>query len=526
MKRIILLSLFAASGAFAADRELGQLPTGQFYIKDEVQFCLKADAARALSPAGLARRSVPPTGLAALHPSIERVVGNHLSASNWLNGLALPAALRHSGNDVPAIARSLTAMLVSGADAAVVVEELRQHPDIEWASLNLLHPVTHVPNDPLWTNQWGPLRVRATNGWDVVPPSTLRIAVIDTGVDLFHPDLAGRIVYNRGFAGNVSGDAMRDARGGSSIDHGTHVAGIAAAIRDNNIGIAGIANASIMAMGCAVWAGGTNNQYQIGSAVDALNDAVANAAQVINCSFGQLSPLSAAMQSALDNAQNNGVIVVCAAGNDGTNIVNSESAGWAAHGWPFIVSNVRMGDALASDSNFGNRIDLAAPGSSILSTATTNYLSPSAGGTYTNMSGTSMASPHVAGAAAFVRSMSTGLIFAVGTKDLLIRMAEDIGPAGKDQSFGFGMLNLPSSMLKVLRFSTGFAGANSTPWVPNGSYDRPFATIPSALSIMPAGGTLVLNGGVGGALPSYPPQTISTPVTLTAFPDRPITIGN
>jgi len=149
------------------------------------------------------------------------------------------------------------------------------------------------------------------------------------------------------------------------------------------------------------------------------------------------------------------------------------------------------------------------------------------GGNYTNMSGTSIASPHVAGAAAMVRSMNVGNIFAVGTRDLLYRMAQDIGPAGWDQSFGFGMLQLPASFLNVLKSATSFAGANSTPWTPDGTYDRPHASLASALTATPDGGTIVLNGGVGGALPpNYPAQTIVKPITLRAFPDRPATIGN
>lgn len=330
MKQIILALFLALGTAEAADRTLGRLPNGGLYIKDEVDFCLNAEAARALSPVGPLRQPVQVSRLTALHPSITAVVGNHLSASNWLKGQALPTALRHVGTDVPAIARSLTAVLAAGADAATVVEELRQHPDVEWASLNLLQPVTYIPNDTFWTSQWGPSRINATNAWDVAQASTSqRVAIVDTGVDLTHPDLASRIVYNKGFAGNTSGDAMRDARGGVTIDHGTHVAGIAAAIRDNNTGIAGVANVGIMAMGCAVWDG--TNKYNIGSASDAINDAVGHGAAVINCSFGQAAPLAASMQSALDNAQNNGVVVVCAAGNDGTNILNSASAGWAAH---------------------------------------------------------------------------------------------------------------------------------------------------------------------------------------------------
>lgn len=276
MKQILLALLLVAVTAVAAETDpaVGRLPDGDFYMKGEVDFCLKAEAARNLSTADALRRPVDTTRLAALHPAIGVVVASHLSAHNWLSGEPLPATLKHTGAEVPVIARSLKAMLRLGQDAAVVVEEMRKHPDIEWASLNRLHKVDLIPNDAFWTNQWGPSRINATNGWDVAQASTaVRVAVIDTGVDLTHPDL--NIVYNRGFGGNPTGDARRDVRGGSSIDHGTHVAGIAAATRNNNTGVAGIAVAGIMAMGCATWDG--TNQYLICCAADAINDAVANA---------------------------------------------------------------------------------------------------------------------------------------------------------------------------------------------------------------------------------------------------------
>lgn len=523
MQRIILVLLLTLGAAPAAERVLGRLPNGQLYIKDEVDFCLKAEAARALSPAGPQRRAVNAPSLSALNAAISKVVGNHLSASNWLNGLALPATQVSTGNEVPEIARSLTAELTPGADAAVVVEELRKHPDVQWASLNLLEPITAIPNDAFWTNQWGPMRILATNAWDVSQTTTTqRVAVIDTGVDLTHPDLP--IVYQRGFGGNPTGDAMRDVRGGSSIDHGTHVAGIAGAIRNNNIGIAGVATVGIMAMGCAVWDG--TNAYLIGSAAAALNDAVANGATAINCSFGQRAPLNESVRSALDNAQNSGVVVVCAAGNDGTNILNSPSAGWAAHGWPIIVSNIQQNDTPRATSNSGNEIMLAAPGTAIFSTFTTNYTTPAPGGTYGSMGGTSQASPHVAGAAAMVRAMNSARINALGTRDLLIRMAQDLGAAGKDPVFGFGMLQLPSSFLLTLKNADTFAGANNGLWIPDGTYALPYGTIPSAIAGTPSGGTIVLNAGIAGVTPYYPPQTINAAITLTAFPDRPVTIGN
>ncbi len=199
MKQIILALLLATTAVHAADRPLGRLPDGSSYIKDEIGFCLKAKPARALSRADNLRQKVATPGLVALHPTIVSVVGHHLSAQRWLNGEPLPVALRHVGAEVPVIARSLTAMLAPGADAAVVVEELRKHPDVEWASLNVLQSVTEIPNDAQWTNQWGPSRILATNTWDVPQAvTTLIVAIVDTGVDLTHPDLP--IVYQQGFA--------------------------------------------------------------------------------------------------------------------------------------------------------------------------------------------------------------------------------------------------------------------------------------------------------------------------------------
>jgi len=525
MKQFIFL-LIGITTASAADRPSGRLANGDFYIKDEVYFCLRAAAARALSRADILRQKVDTSRLTALHPAIRAVVGNHLSAERWLNGEPLPAALRHTGPDVPTIARSLTALLAPGEDAAVVVEELREHLDVEWASLNLLHPVDYVPNDNQWTNQWGPARVFATNAWDVPQTSTsVRVAVVDTGVDLTHPDLASRIVYDKGFVLNANGDAKRDARGGASIDHGTHVAGIAAAIRDNNIGIAGIANAGIMAMGCAVW-DSYYNQYCIGFAPDAINDAVANNAAVINCSFGMGAPLDPAVSNALNNAEYNGVLVVCAAGNDATNILYSRSAGWAAHGWPIIVSSIQQDDALSPFSNYGDSISIAAPGSGIYSTYTTNYTPPAVDGTYGYMSGTSQASPHVAGAAAMIYAMNTVHLHSLGTRDLLLRMAQDLGAPGRDPGYGFGVLQLPASFLSPLKNANAFVGYNPQPGQADGSYELPYTSIQTAVNVSPPGSTIVLNAGIGGITASYPAQTFSTPVTLAVFPDRPIQIGN
>ena len=513
-----------ALSASAADPAVGRLPNGTYYLKDEVDFELKSEVASGLSPAGVNRRAVDKSRLIRLHRAARDIVSGHSSAERWLKGEELPARVTAIGEEVPKLARSLKMKLHPGEDAAQVVEELKQNPDVAWASLNRLHEPTLTPNDARWGDQWGPERIRAHDAWDVSQASTTeRVAIIDTGVDLTHPDLASRIIYNRGFGSNGNGDCKRDRRGGSSIDHGTHVAGTAAAIRGNSIGIAGVVTARIMAMGCASW-NSDENKYYICCAADAINDAVANGADAINCSFGN-SELTSGERDALDNAQSAGVLVVAAAGNDGMNVDSSPSQGWNDHSWPIIVSNATSTDALSGSSNFGNAIDLAAPGSSILSTVSTNYSGANVNGNYSNFSGTSMASPHVAGAAVLVKSMNPTRLTGSGIKDCLYRMAEDLGSAGKDTSYGNGMLQLWPSFLSTLKSANAFVNPDNNFFFHTGAYLLPYNTIPSAIAGIPAGGTLVLNGGVDSSDYRYPAQTINSPVILRALPDRSVLIG-
>ncbi|HEV8524408.1 MAG TPA: S8 family serine peptidase [Terriglobales bacterium] len=527
MKRI--LTIIVACGvswiAGAADPAVGVLPNGQFHLKHEVDFALKEGVARELSPADALRRPVAKGRLMALHGAVREVVGAHTAADRWLRGEALPERVRPNGPDVPQMARSLKALLRETEDAAVVVEQLRQHPDVEWASLNLLHEPDLTPTDALWPQQWGPQQIGATNAWDVTPASTsIRIAIIDTGVDLTHPDLAARIVYNRGFGSNANGDAKRDRRGGNTLDHGTHVAGIAAAIR-NNIGIAGVARANLMAMGCASWNDKTG-KYHICCDADAINDAVANGADVINCSFSN-PDLTDSLREALSNASSADALVVVAAGNDGQDVDSSPSRGWNDHGWPLIVSNTRANNTLNPGSNFGPAIDLAAPGTAILSTATTNFTAGTAIGPYVQMSGTSMASPHVAGAAAMVRSMNPPLITGSAVKHFLYRTALDLGAAGKDTNFGNGLVQLDPRFLQTLKDADAFLNPNGGGWWPDGTYLLPYTLLSDAVDSEPAGSVLVLNGGqVDFTTYRYPdPVIITKACTLMAFPDRPAVLG-
>jgi thermitase len=529
MKRLLFLVAIMAGiwSLTAADPILGKLPGGDYYMKHEVDFVLREPVARGLSTADEKRRLVQKARLVQLHAGIRDVVGGHTAAKKWLQGEELPQTVaKQKSAEVPKMARSLKALLREDQDAAKVVEELRKHPDVESASLNRVRRPALVPSDARWADQYAPERVRADDAWDVSPASTtIRVCIIDTGVDLTHPDLSTRIVYNAGFGGNANGDAKRDRRGGSSIDHGTHCAGIAAAIR-NTIGIAGIARANIMAMGCATW-NATESEYYICCAADALNDGVANGATVISCSFGN-SSLEASESDALDSAESSGVVVCAAAGNDSMNVDSSPSQGWNDHAWPLIVSNIRADDTLSPSSNFGSAIDLAAPGASILSTVTTNYFGANANGNYDYFSGTSMACPAVAGGVAMVRSMNSSRISGSSIKHFLYRMAEDLGTAGKDSTYGNGMLQLVPDFLQVLKDGDVFVNSG---WLTfpfnNGSYNLPYNTVSEAVTEAPTGGTIVLNGGTVD-LSTYhyaPAITITKSCILKAFPDRSAVIG-
>ena len=136
-----------------------------------------------------------------------------------------------------------------------------------------------------------------------------------------------------------------------------------------------------------------------------------------------------------------------------------------------------------------------------------------------------MASPHVAGAAVMVKSLYPTRINGSAIKDCLYRMAEDLGTAGKDTSYGNGLLQLWPSFLSALKEADAFVNPDNNFFIHTGTYTFPYNTIPGAIAGNPAGSTLVLNGGSDSSDYHYPAQTISSAVTLRALPDRSVLIG-
>jgi subtilisin family serine protease len=498
-----------------AARPRRTLADGRKLIANELKVTLTEAAARMLSLDDAGNpQPVDSVALVALHPAIVAVEGRHLCSRSWLDGEPLPEHLRPTDAVIPRIARNFSAILAAGVDVVEVRAELQRHPHVERVDFNEVLSLHSIPNDPLYTNQWAPAITGLETAWDVPGQGRIRVAVIDTGAQLSHFEFAGRIVFQEGYADLDSGEAPGS---GSSFDHGTHVAGIIAAERNNWLGVAGYSNdIDLMVLNCATW-DSDENEWKISDSDDAMDDAVANGAHIINCSFS----FSESIEDEVNAAYDANVLVVHAAGNDSWRLNEHWESGSIAL---FTVTATMASGTPATDvfdasySNFGPGMDIAAPGTSIYSTVPGNG--------YGYMQGTSMAAPQVSGAAALLMSLNPLRIGDESVRHLLTRMAEDKGAPGYDEQYGWGVLRLRRSTLQACRDATAFvSSASLNP--EGGNYDWPWRSIPAALNNVPNGATLILNGGVFDVpVYTYPAITITKPCTLSAIPDRPVLIGN
>jgi len=272
------------------------------------------------------------------------------------------------------------------------------------------------------TTDWGISRIGANQVWEEGSGSGVIIAVIDTGIQLNHPDLVGNIVSGYDF---TNGDSLADDDNG----HGTHVAGIASAM-SNGTGTVG-AGPSARLMPVKVL--NSSGYGYLSDVAKGIYFATDNGARVINMSLGS-SYDSDILRNAVLYASRRGVLLVAAAGND----YGSPCSYPAAYSSVVCVVATDSNNRLASFSNVGG--ELAAPGVS-------NY-STYKGSTYKYLSGTSMASPHVAGAAAVVMSACTDCT-TTEVRDILRNNSVDLGEVGQDIIFGYGLVDLVSSINEI-----------------------------------------------------------------------------
>ncbi len=282
-----------------------------------------------------------------------------------------------------------------------------------------------APNDPLWPAQWGPQKIQANWAWNTTKGNgSLLVAVIDTGIDYNHPDLKANYVPLGYDWVNNDTDPMDDH------GHGTHCAGIIAAVFNNSLGIAGMAQVRIMAEK-GLDAGGSGYTSDLAKAIVHATDQGAN---IISMSWGSYGK-SEILHEAIGYAYSKNVLLVAAAGNDGI----AKELYPAAFHEVIAVAATDERDNPAYFSNYGDWIELAAPGVNIYSTISQIHAD---GLEYPCdlLSGTSMACPHVAGTAALAWSRYLNAT----NKWIRILMrytADDLGDAGFDSSYGYGRVN-------------------------------------------------------------------------------------
>ncbi len=313
-------------------------------------------------------------------------------------------------------ALGITHLQVSPELGLAMLGHLRNRSDVEFAefdspvqAIQTFVPQTFVPNDTYYSTayasshhgniaQWGPQAVSAPAAWGVTQgdPSIV-IAIVDTGVDDTHPDLASKIVGEYSYVGNSAKDGF---------GHGTHCAGIAAADTNNNVGVAG------MCPNCGILSVKVLNDQGSGYMSDVASGityAASHGARVISLSLGG-SSRSETLHSALDYAIANNALPVCAMGNNGSSSNTPEPGYW--HDCLSVIATDQTG-AKASFSNYGVKADVAAPGVAILSTMPTYPVTLTStygySMNYDALSGTSMATPMVAGVAGLVLSENPSL---------------------------------------------------------------------------------------------------------------------
>jgi subtilisin family serine protease len=289
-------------------------------------------------------------------------------------------------------------------------------------------PVTadYAPDDPRYPLQWGPSCIGAEQAWDheiLWGRPELIVAVIDTGIDLDHPDLAGSVDLSIDYDFVNNDDEAMDDNG-----HGTHCAGIIAAGFNNSIGIAGLQDVTLMAVK-GLNAAGAGWDSVLAECIVYATD---NGAKVLSNSWGSLRS-SSTLAQATYYAYTQGAVVVAAAGNYGTQREHFP----AAYPWVLGVAALEDCDTKAGYSSYGARnVFISAPGSNIWST----YWNDS----YASESGTSMACPHVAAVAAMWIGAYLDYVELTPNQVmvLLATTADDLGDPGKDIYFGWGRVNM------------------------------------------------------------------------------------
>lgn len=419
---------------------------------------------------------------------------------------------------IPALHR--TVIQVPTGQEDLVLQKLSQDKLIEEAEPDQVMHADFTPNDPLYPQQWGLANtgqsienrtgqpgddIKAERAWDITRGNGVKVAVIDSGIDLNHPDFAGKIIAQKIYIT----DTLDDQYG-----HGTHVAGAIAGTGNNGQGITGVCPECQLMIAKALNDQGIGPESGI---AEAITWAVDNGAKVINISAGG-DKLTQTIQAAIDYAHANGSIIVCSSGNNGDTIKTYP----AALDSVVSVAATDNRDQLASFSTYGSWVKVAAPGTNMMSTLPTHAFSlqrettPALSTTYDFLSGTSMSAPIVSGTLALIwaspygtsntavinrlyttadKIAGTGLYWAYGRINAAKAVGADATPTQPTST------NTPLSIDPTMQLDT------PTPTPPSPSFTCLGACITPSPSPLP---TIVLPTNIPIPPHTQIPQTIQT----------------
>lgn len=365
----------------------------------------------------------------------------------------------------------------AGGDVLDIISRWKNDPRIKYIEPDYIVRASVVPNDPQYGTLWGMTKIQAAQAWDTTTGAAVIVGVIDSGVDYLHPDLAPNIWTN---TGETPGNGIDDDNNGYIDDvhgydfinndgdpmddnnHGTHCSGTIAGVGDNGIGVVGVNwTAKIMALKFLGASGFGNTS----DAVTAVLYATAMGAKLTNNSWGG-GAYSQALYDAINAAATANCLFVAAAGNSNSGLIEYP-AGYDLDNI-ISVAATDINDARANFSNYGATwVDLGSPGVDILSTTRNN--------TYSSFDGTSMACPHVAGAAALIWARAPLLSWA-NVKDMILSSVDPVASLSGITVTG-GRLNLFNAMV-----ATGIYLRSADPVIAVSPPSVSFSILPDANS--------------------------------------------
>lgn len=313
------------------------------------------------------------------------------------------------------------------------IEAIKRNPNVEYVETDETVHTTYYQNyQQINTLQqtipWGIDRIEAMTAQSYTKGSNINVGIIDTGIEYTHPDLSLNYKGGYNFV-NKTNDPMDDN------GHGTHVAGTIAAL-DNTIGVIGVAPGTNL---FAIKVLNANGSGYMSDVIAGIQWSTDNGMNIVNMSLGS-SVSNRSLKNACDKAYNMGLLIIASAGNSGNSAGTGNNVNYPARYDSVVaVAAIDINNTRAWFSSTGPAVELSAPGVNIYSTLR--------GGTYGYLSGTSMAAPHVTGVAALI--MSYNPITNVQTRIRMQTTTTDLGSMGKDNLYGYGLVNALKAVLGV-----------------------------------------------------------------------------